>query len=122
MSYYTMDGNFQLKRRNNKSNNAALFGTTQKMDRFWGEEADVEIYNVAQEKNDVRIAICVASIKLVNNFKNEQCTLQDLDSEFKAIRNNRKFNQRFDENGVFALCCGRHGVPLKFFDIQNGEG
>ncbi|CAO3644813.1 unnamed protein product [Mucor hiemalis] len=49
--------------------------------------------------------------------------LEDLDSDFKAARNNnRKYGNRFDENGVFALCCGRHGVPITLFDIFGGEG
>ncbi|KAL0582205.1 hypothetical protein ABG067_007982, partial [Albugo candida] len=30
--------------------------------------------------------------------------------------------ERYDENGVFALCCGRHGVPYKMYDIYEGEG
>lgn len=44
------------------------------------------------------------------------------DSRFLAnSKSSRKTGRRFDENGVFVVTCGRHGVPLRFFDIYKGE-
>ncbi|CAO3633980.1 unnamed protein product [Mucor hiemalis] len=58
-----------------------------------------------------------------NEYNKSDCLLEDLDSDFKAARNgNRKLGGRFDENGVFALCCGRHGIPNTMYDIFGGEG
>lgn len=105
-AFFTMDGNFQLKRRKIVNNNLAILGVPKSVDRLWGSKADVEAFSAEgndQNKND--------------------CLLEDLDSDFKAARKgNRSINDRFDENGVFALCCGRHGVPNTMYDIFGGEG
>lgn len=46
-----------------------------------------------------------------------------LDSDFKADSNNhRKKGERFDENGVFAASCSRHGCVERLYDISGGEG
>jgi hypothetical protein len=56
--------------------------------------------------------------------KTHDCDATNLvgDSKFKAAgNNNRKIGSRFDENGIFALVCGRHGVPERLYDVYLGE-
>jgi hypothetical protein len=49
--------------------------------------------------------------------------IEELDREFKAISiNNRNMFGRYDENGVFALVCARHGIPRRMYNIYKGEG
>jgi len=56
-----------------------------------------------------------------------KCGLEELDNinnpTFKAgSEKNRKVSNRFDEEGVFSMNCARHGVPIRLYDIYNGEG
>ncbi|CAO3657008.1 unnamed protein product [Mucor hiemalis] len=100
-----MDGNFQLKRRSRVTSSKEILGVPNSVARLWGTVQDVKKYTLPN-----------------NEYNKSDCLLEDLDSDFKAARNNnRKFGNRFDENGVFALCCGRHGIPITLFDIFGGE-
>ncbi|CAO3640860.1 unnamed protein product [Mucor fragilis] len=50
--------------------------------------------------------------------KEEACLVDESDSSFKAgSSSNRKKGERFDENGVFAVSCARHGCVERTFDI-----
>jgi len=53
-----------------------------------------------------------------------QCMLQEPDSEFKAGNDHkRQIGNRFGECSVFSLInCARHGIVERVFDIFGGEG
>ncbi|CAO3641332.1 unnamed protein product [Mucor hiemalis] len=101
-----MDGNFQLKRRSRITSSKEILGVPNSVTRLWGTVEDVEKYTLPN-----------------NEYNKSDCPSEDFDSDLKAARNgNRKLGGRFDENGVFALCCGRHGIPNTMYDIFGGEG
>ncbi|KAK4508965.1 uncharacterized protein ATC70_013238 [Mucor velutinosus] len=53
----------------------------------------------------------------------DECLLEDLDSDFQALSNNRRTaSNRFDENGVFSINCALHGIVERLYDIFEGEG
>ncbi|KAI9347884.1 hypothetical protein BD770DRAFT_446414 [Pilaira anomala] len=109
MAIGCMDGNFGQGRLNiNNEANTSFFGIPGAVTKYWGSKDEVERF--------APHSIGDGSIK-------EDCFLEDLENNFKAASNTaRNTNQRFNENGVFGLFCGRHGVPLKMFDIYGGEG
>ncbi|KAI9365285.1 hypothetical protein BD770DRAFT_468949 [Pilaira anomala] len=109
MAIGCMDGNFGQGRLNiNNEANTSFFGIPGAVTKYWGCKDEVERF-APHSTGD-------GSIK-------EDYFLEDLENNFKAASNTaRNTNQRFDENGVFGLFCGRHGVPLKMFDIYGGEG
>lgn len=71
-AFFTLDGNFQLKRRRIVNNNLAILGVPKSVDRLWGSKADVEAFSAEgndQNKNDVKIAICLTNNeRLTNNI------------------------------------------------------
>ncbi|CAO3644809.1 unnamed protein product [Mucor hiemalis] len=53
VAFYTMDGNFQLKRRNiNNNSTNALFGTTKSVKKLWGNDYDVDKYEPMTNEGD----------------------------------------------------------------------
>ncbi|KAL9539761.1 hypothetical protein MBANPS3_010080 [Mucor bainieri] len=109
-----LDGNFQLKRKKNQKNvndkhcHPSIFSQSRNLQHLWENEGEVEKFS--NEEDD---------------FKDEMCGLEELDNNgpsFKATAANRKVSTRFDEEGVFSMNCARHGVPIRLYDIYNGEG
>ncbi|KAK4521827.1 uncharacterized protein ATC70_004364 [Mucor velutinosus] len=88
----------------------SILSTSYDIAQLWEVEGEVEKF--ANEKDDA---------------KEELCGLEELDNinnpTFKAgSKKNRKVSNRFDEEGVFSMNCARHGVPIRLYDIHNGEG
>ncbi|KAK4514497.1 fatty acid alpha-hydroxylase [Mucor velutinosus] len=88
----------------------SILSTSYDIAQLWEVEGEVEKF--ANEKDDA---------------KEELCGLEELDSinnpTFKAgSEKNRKVSNRFDEEGVFSMNCARHGVPIRLYEIYNGEG
>ncbi|KAK4521735.1 uncharacterized protein ATC70_004270 [Mucor velutinosus] len=88
----------------------STLSTSYDIAQLWEVEGEVEKF--ANEKDDA---------------KEELCGLEELDNinnpTFKAgSEKNRKVSNRFDEEGVFSMNCARHGVPIRLYDIYNGEG
>ncbi|KAK4518479.1 deoxycytidyl transferase [Mucor velutinosus] len=88
----------------------SIFSTSYDIAQLWAVEGEVEKF--ANEKDDA---------------KEELCGLEEIDNinslTFKAgSEKNRKVSNRFDEEGVFSINCARHGVPIRLYDIYNGEG
>ncbi|CAO3680593.1 unnamed protein product [Rhizopus stolonifer] len=106
-NYVTMDGNFQLKRYKgvaNKPNGQKLLGLydEEAEGKLWGSHEEVE----AQSSHAIQ----------------KDCDLEALENDFKAVSARHSKNAVFDENGVFAVGCARHGIPTQFYDIKVGEG
>ncbi|KAI8369674.1 hypothetical protein BD560DRAFT_424028 [Blakeslea trispora] len=85
---------------------------------FGGASLDVEKY----DKEEVEINFVQHAISILLK-KNTKCLTEDLDSQFKDVKKNQStLNGRFYINGVFAMKCACHGVPICLFDIEGGEG
>ncbi|KAK4521830.1 uncharacterized protein ATC70_004367 [Mucor velutinosus] len=85
--------------------NPNIFLTSEAEKAKFGDKADVDKYDRAE------------------TAATEDCLLENLDSEFQALSNNRRTtSNRFDENGVFSINCARHGIVERLFDIFEGEG
>ncbi|KAI8977592.1 hypothetical protein BDF20DRAFT_836376 [Mycotypha africana] len=94
----TMDGNFQLERRNVDNGIPAaqavgILGKSASEAEAWGSKEEVEQFEVANRhtKNEVT---CVAVEVSNQRFK-------------AASSSTRKLDNRYDENGVFSLSCAR---------------
>ncbi|KAL7326334.1 hypothetical protein PS15p_208690 [Mucor circinelloides] len=67
--------------------------------------------------------LCIAIINFLKNNNNDNCMIQELEREFKAVsKRNRTMYNRYDDNGVFSMTCSRHGIPLRLYDIYRGKG
>ncbi|KAL9546848.1 hypothetical protein PS6_007444 [Mucor atramentarius] len=108
--FVAMDGNFSWKRRHHRNKNKLAV-----------EEGIFAPF--AEVKTLIAPAEEVERFRDETEVKDEECMLQDLDSDFKAGNDNRRqIGNRFDECGVFSLNCARHGIVERVFDIFGGEG
>ncbi|CAO0794878.1 unnamed protein product [Mucor circinelloides] len=106
-----MDGNFSLKRKANgkiQEYREGFLAPTKAEIRMHGSKEEVDRFDRKSNELDV---------------KEEACLVDEADSNFTAgSSNSRKKGDRFDENGVFAVSCARHGCVERIFDIYQGEG
>ncbi|CAO3699125.1 unnamed protein product [Rhizopus stolonifer] len=101
-----MDGNFQLKRYKGVANKP----NGQKLPGFYDEEAEGKLWGSHEE-------VEAQSSHTIQ----KDCDLEALENDFKAVFARHSKNAVFDENGVFAVGCARHGIPTWFYDIKVGN-
>ncbi|KAF1797766.1 hypothetical protein FB192DRAFT_1346157 [Mucor lusitanicus] len=107
----SMDGNFSWKRRKDR----ASIKDNSEQGIFTASSAEIALIAPPEE------------VELFHDYAeatDEECLLQDLDSDFRAGSSDRRRQNatRFDESGVFSLNCARHGIVERVFDIFGGEG
>lgn len=123
-----MDGNFSWKRRHHRNKNKlaveeGIFAPFAEVKTLIAPAEEVERFRDETEVKDEEVIERIAYLTFLITRMQNQCMLQDLDSDFKAGNDNRRqIGNRFDECGVFSLNCARHGIVERVFDIFGGEG
>ncbi|CEP12006.1 hypothetical protein [Parasitella parasitica] len=111
------------------------FATFAKLDGFMSNHAIIKVLNNHDmQKHDFktndppkgyspefREDVFAPSAEEKELWGSEAECMVDFDNDFKADQPQKK-SARFDENGVSAVSCARHGCVERIYDITGGEG